>query len=94
MYLGCIWAVSRLMPWATLSVDRHYNSLRPSRKGEFNIYAVLKSDNYAVRYGKAATGYLIGMVPHRQGSIGKPASDVGRRTSAPRPQALALRCVE
>ncbi len=39
---------------ATLSVDRHYNSLKPYRKGEFNMYAVLKSDNCAVRYGEAA----------------------------------------
>src|ERR1700727_1909579 len=32
-----------LMPGATLLIDRHYNSLSPYRKGEFNMYAVLKN---------------------------------------------------
>jgi hypothetical protein len=32
----------RLLPGATLLIDRHYNSLKPYRKGEFNMYAVLK----------------------------------------------------
>ena len=31
-------------PDATLLIDRHYNSLKPYRKGEFNMYAVLKND--------------------------------------------------
>src|SRR5512141_2036477 len=30
----------RLLPGATLLIDRHYNSLKPYRKGEFNMYAV------------------------------------------------------
>ena len=34
----------RLQPGATLLIDRHYNSLRPYRKGELNMYAVLKND--------------------------------------------------
>jgi len=34
----------RLMPGATLLLDRHYNSLKPYRKGEFNMYAVLKTE--------------------------------------------------
>ena len=34
----------RLTPDATLLIDRHYNSLKPYRKGEFNMYAVLKND--------------------------------------------------
>ena len=35
----------RLTPGATLLIDRHYNSLKPYRKGEFNMYAVLKDDD-------------------------------------------------
>jgi hypothetical protein len=32
----------RLLPGATVLVDRHYNSLKPYREGEFNMYAVAK----------------------------------------------------
>src|SRR5579863_5390430 len=32
----------RLLPGATVLVDRHYNSLKPYRKGESNMYAVKK----------------------------------------------------
>jgi hypothetical protein len=39
----------RLMAGATLLIDRHYNSPKPYRKGEFNMYAVLKNDTCAVR---------------------------------------------
>ena len=30
----------RLLPGATVLIDRHYNSLKPYRKGEANMYAV------------------------------------------------------
>ena len=79
--------VPRLTPGATLLIDRHYNSLKPYRKGEFNMYAVLKSDTCAVRYVEAAGAQLI-LRPHNQSSPievlpiaeGKTASDylVGR----------------
>ena len=79
--------VPRLTPGATLLIDRHYNSLKPYRKGEFNMYAVLKSDTCAVRYVEAAGNQLI-LRPHNQSSPievlpiaeGKTASDylVGR----------------
>jgi hypothetical protein len=49
----------RLMPGATLLLDRHYNSLKPYRKGEFNMYAVLKNDTCAVRYVEVAGNHLI-----------------------------------
>ena len=32
----------RLLPGATVLLDRHYNSLKPYRKGESNMYAVAK----------------------------------------------------
>src|SRR5258708_37002274 len=40
----------RLLPGATLLVDRHYNSLKPYRKGEFNMYAVRKDETCTVKY--------------------------------------------
>ena len=57
----------RLMPGATLLIDRHYNSLKPYRKGEFNMYAVLKNDTGAVRYVEVAGNQLI-LRPHNQSS--------------------------
>jgi hypothetical protein len=57
----------RLMPGATLLIDRHYNALRPYRKGEFNMYAVLKNDTCAVRYVEVAGNHLI-LRPHNQSS--------------------------
>src|SRR5579871_5050226 len=34
----------RLSTGATVLIDRHYNSLRPYRKNDLNMYAVLKND--------------------------------------------------
>jgi len=53
----------RLAPEATLLIDRHYNSLKPYRKGEFNMYAVLKNDNCTIRYVELAGEHLI-LRPH------------------------------
>jgi hypothetical protein len=55
----------RLAPGAMLLLDRHYNSLKPYRKGEFNMYAVLKDGNCAVRYVEVAGNHLI-LRPHNQ----------------------------
>jgi hypothetical protein len=57
----------RLVPASTLLLDRHYNSLKPYRKGEFNMYAVLKNDTCAVRYVEVAGNHLI-LRPHNQSS--------------------------
>ncbi len=59
--------VPRLTPGATLLIDRHYNSLKPYRKGEFNMYAVLKNDTCAVRYVEVAGSHII-LRPHNQSS--------------------------
>ncbi len=77
----------RLQPGATVLIDRHYNALSPYRKGEFNMYAVLKNDIAAVRYVEVAGNHLI-LRPHNESSPievipmeeGKLASDyiVGR----------------
>ena len=53
----------RLTSGATLLIDRHYNSLKPYRKGELNLYAVLKSDNCVVRYVEVTGNDLI-LRPH------------------------------
>src|ERR1700724_3942136 len=53
----------RLLPGATLLLDRHYNSLKPYRKGEFNMYAILKNDTCTVRYVEVAGNHLI-LRPH------------------------------
>src|SRR5580704_2537878 len=53
----------RLMPGATLLIDRHYNSLKPYRKGEFNMYAVNKHGACTVRYVEIAGDHLV-LRPH------------------------------
>jgi len=55
----------RLTPGATLLLDRHYNSLKPYRKGEFNMYAVLKKETCTVKYVETAGNHLI-LRPHNQ----------------------------
>jgi hypothetical protein len=55
----------RLTPGATLLLDRHYNSLKPYRKGEFNLYAVRKDGTCTVRYVEVAGNHLI-LRPHSQ----------------------------
>jgi hypothetical protein len=49
----------RLLPGATLLIDRHYNSLKPYRKGESNMYAVLKNHNCTVKYVETVGNQLI-----------------------------------
>ena len=77
----------RLPPGATLLIDRHHNSLKPYRKGELNMYAVLKDGTCTVKY-VATAGKQIMLRPHNQAypievmtlEEGKSASDylVGR----------------
>jgi Peptidase S24-like len=55
----------RLLPGATVLVDRHYNSLKPYRKGEFNMYAVAKDGDCTVKYVEVAGNHLI-LRPHNQ----------------------------
>ncbi len=53
----------RLLPGATVLIDRHYNSLRPYRKGESNMYAVDKNEGCTVRYVEVAGKHLV-LRPH------------------------------
>ncbi|HZQ17180.1 MAG TPA: S24 family peptidase [Terriglobales bacterium] len=77
----------RLLPGATVLIDRHYNSLHPYRKGELNMYAVRTKDSCVIRYVELA-GKNIMLRPHSQTypievlplAEGEPSSDylVGR----------------
>lgn len=49
----------RLLPGATLLIDRHYNSLKPYRKGENNMYAVLKNGTCTIKYVETSGRQLI-----------------------------------
>jgi transcriptional regulator with XRE-family HTH domain len=55
----------RLLPGATLLIDRHYTSLKPYRKNEQNMYAVRKNDTCTVKYVELQGGNLI-LRPHNQ----------------------------
>src|SRR6204780_554659 len=56
----------RLLPGATLLIDRHYNSLKPYRKGELSMYAIRKDETCTVKYVEMAGNQLI-LRPHNQG---------------------------
>jgi len=57
----------RLAPGSTLLIDRHYNSLRPYRKNDRNMYAVRKAEGCTVKYVEYSSGpgngYLV-LRPH------------------------------
>src|SRR5438876_9557528 len=53
----------RLLPGATVLIDRHYNSLKPYRKGESNMYAVSKNGGCTVKYVELASRHLV-LRPH------------------------------
>lgn len=53
----------RLMPGASVLLDRHYNSLRPYRKHDSNMYAVFKNGTCTLKYVEMAGTNLI-VRPH------------------------------
>jgi len=53
----------RLLPGAAVLIDRHYNSLKPYRKGESNMYAVNKDGRCTVKYVERAGRHLV-LRPH------------------------------
>ncbi|HLJ88164.1 MAG TPA: S24 family peptidase [Candidatus Angelobacter sp.] len=55
----------RLLPGATLLIDRHYTSLEPYRKNEPNMYAVRRDGGATVKYVELADRNLI-LRPHNQ----------------------------
>jgi len=55
----------RLLPGATVLLDRHYNSLKQYRRGESNMYAIRKDDACTIRYVETAANHLV-LRPHNQ----------------------------
>ncbi len=55
----------RLLPGATVLLDRHYNSLRPYRKKERNMYAVRVNGGCTVKYVELAGRNLV-LRPHNE----------------------------
>lgn len=49
----------RLMPGATVLLDRHYNSLVPYRRGERNMYAVRTAGGCTVKYVEVAAQHVV-----------------------------------
>jgi SOS-response transcriptional repressor LexA len=49
----------RMMPGATLLIDRHYNSLKAYRRSERNMYAVRVADGCTVKYVEIADHHLV-----------------------------------
>jgi phage repressor protein C with HTH and peptisase S24 domain len=55
----------RLLPGSTLLIDRHYNSLKPYRRNEQNMYAVRANGGCTVKYVQVAGSNLV-LRPHNQ----------------------------
>jgi hypothetical protein len=53
----------RLLPGAAVLVDRHYNSLKPYRRREANMYAINKLGDCTVKYVETAGDHLV-LRPH------------------------------
>lgn len=49
----------RLLPGATVLIDRHYNLLQPYRRNEPNIYAVRRNDSCTIRYVERDRDHLV-----------------------------------
>lgn len=49
----------RLLPGATVLIDRHYNALEPYRRGEQNMYAVRKDEGCAIKYVQVVADSLV-----------------------------------
>ena len=55
----------RLLPGSTVLLDRHYNSLKPYRRNERNMYAVGVDGGCTVKYVEVTGGNLV-LRPHNQ----------------------------
>jgi transcriptional regulator with XRE-family HTH domain len=55
----------RLLPGATVLIDRHYNLLQPYRRNEPNIYAVKREGKCTIRYVERESEHLV-LRPHNQ----------------------------
>src|SRR6202142_3514370 len=69
----------RLLPGSTVLIDRHYNSLKPYRKGELSMYAIRKDETCTVKYVEVAGNHLV-LRPHNQAySVEVMAMEPGRK---------------
>jgi transcriptional regulator with XRE-family HTH domain len=73
----------RIVPGATLLIDRHYNSLEPYRRREPNIYAVLKGKSLLVRYVEGQAGHLLLRPANNTSPLLSMAVESGRGASDP-----------
>ena len=55
----------RLLPGATVLIDRHYNLLQPYRRNEANIYAVRKNRGCTIKYVERDGDHFV-LRPHNQ----------------------------
>ena len=55
----------RTLPGATLLIERHYNSLKPYRKNERNMYAIRYDGGYTIKYVEQAGKTLV-LRPHNE----------------------------
>lgn len=55
----------RLLPGATVLIDRHYNLLQPYRRNETNIYAVRRNRSSTIKYVERDGDHLV-LRPHNQ----------------------------
>lgn len=55
----------RLLPGATVLIDRHYNSLEPYRRNDRNMYAVRKNGGCTIKYVELVGNNLV-LRPHNQ----------------------------
>lgn len=55
----------RTLPGATLLIDRHYNSLKPYRRNERNMYAIRHDGSYTIKYVEQAGRTLV-LRPHNE----------------------------
>ena len=53
----------RLLPGATVLIDRHYNSLHPYRRSEHNMYAVRNPEYCGIGYVESVGGNIV-LRPH------------------------------
>jgi phage repressor protein C with HTH and peptisase S24 domain len=67
----------RLLPGATVLIDRHYNSLRPYRRGEHSMYVVRRPKQCVIGYIENVGGSFV-LRPHN------PAYPVEMLVIAPR----------
>jgi len=71
----------RLLPGSAILIDRHYNSLKPYRRGEINMYAVLKNESCTIKYVETTGSHLILRPQNQAYPVEIMTMEDGKRTS-------------